>query len=115
MNTDWIMGCVVYTGLDTKLMQNQNAGRFKQSNVEKESNKTVVRMLCFHVLASTLLAAIATDWNAKQKERAYYLFADYQAKSSLTHFILAFFGSLCLNSTFIPISLLVAIELVKVT
>jgi magnesium-transporting ATPase (P-type) len=33
----------------------------------------------------------------------------------LTSFILAFFGSICLNSTFIPISLLVAIELVKVT
>ena len=115
MNTDWIVGCVVYTGLDTKLMQNQNIGRFKQSNVEKESNKTVVRMLCFHVLASILLAGIATDWNSKQKERANYLFTNYQVVNSLTYFILAFFGILCLNSTFIPISLLVAIELVKVT
>jgi phospholipid-transporting ATPase len=29
MNTEWIIGCVVYSGLDTKLMQNQNTGRFK--------------------------------------------------------------------------------------
>jgi|APSaa5957512535_1039671.scaffolds.fasta_scaffold278354_1 magnesium-transporting ATPase (P-type) len=63
MNTDWVIGCVVYTGLDTKLMQNQNIGRQKQSNVEKESNKTVVKMLCFHVIGSVILAIIALQWN----------------------------------------------------
>ena len=115
MNTEWIIGCVVYSGLDTKLMQNQNSGRFKQSNVEKESNKTVVKMLCFHVLVSTIQAIVATNWNAEYKERALYLFTDWQEESNFTSFVLAFFGSICLNSTFIPISLLVAIELVKVT
>lgn len=41
-NTDWVIGIVVYSGNDTKLMQNQCESRFKQSKVEKENNHTVV-------------------------------------------------------------------------
>ncbi len=39
MNTnDGILGVVVYSGKDTKLLQNQNKSRYKQSKVELQTN-----------------------------------------------------------------------------
>jgi len=123
MNTGWVVGCVVYTGLDTKLMQNQNKGRHKQSRLEVECNKTVLRMFIFHVVASIALAWSTIQWEARNSEstgsliRAYYLYHHNQSlenKPDFVTFIKSFLTILCLNSTFIPISLLVAIEVVKV-
>ena len=74
MNTKWIVGCVVFNGLDTKLMQNQNQSHYKQSRLEKEYNITVVRMLLFHVIASLLLAWQTIRWESLHQESDYYLF-----------------------------------------
>jgi len=62
-NTKWIVGFVVYTGNDTKLMQNQQKVRFKQSKLEGQMNKTVSRMFVFHMLVCVVLASAAFMWN----------------------------------------------------
>lgn len=41
-NTDWIIGVVAYTGLDTKIMKNAEDPQTKQSNVEKIMNKIIL-------------------------------------------------------------------------
>jgi magnesium-transporting ATPase (P-type) len=57
MNTPkGIIGIVTYNGLDTKLLQNQNKSRYKQSGVEIETNKIVMGMLIFTILAGLVLA-----------------------------------------------------------
>jgi hypothetical protein len=39
MNTnEGITGIVIYSGKDTKLLQNQNKSRYKQTKVELETN-----------------------------------------------------------------------------
>ena len=113
MNTDWIVGCVVYSGLDTKLMQNQNSGRFKQSYLERESNKTVIKMLLFHMMMCVVVAVCTVNWNNENRDPAFYL--QLQQENDVRRGVLAFFKTISLNSTFIPIALLVAIELVKLT
>jgi magnesium-transporting ATPase (P-type) len=40
-NTDYAIGFVVYTGLDTKLMMNSQKVRFKQSKLDLKLNKLV--------------------------------------------------------------------------
>lgn len=46
---------------------------------------------------------------------SYYLFKnEIPSKNALYQFIVTFLSNICLNSTFIPISLLVAIECSKV-
>jgi len=37
-NTEWIIGFVVYTGNETKLMMNAKEGTFKTSKVEAKMN-----------------------------------------------------------------------------
>ena len=41
VNTDWVYGCVVYTGYNTKMMLNRNAPRFKRSSFEHQLNRFV--------------------------------------------------------------------------
>jgi magnesium-transporting ATPase (P-type) len=37
-NTEWILGVVVYTGLDTKIMKNAEPSKIKTSDLEKKLN-----------------------------------------------------------------------------
>lgn len=113
MNTDWIVGTVVYSGLDTKLMQNQNEGRYKQSNLEKETNMTVVKMLLFHCSMAGIIAWQTVNWIDDNINKHVYL--DIPKSSNARNGVISFFSSISLNSTFIPIALLVAVELVKLT
>lgn len=41
-NTQWAIGAVVYTGLDTKIMRNSEKSKVKQSNIEKKTNKYII-------------------------------------------------------------------------
>lgn len=44
-NTEWIIGFVVYTGNQTKLMMNSKQGRNKQSQVERKMNLLVLYII----------------------------------------------------------------------
>ena len=41
-NTDWIIGFVVYSGHQTKIMMNSANSRFKMSSIEKGTNKQII-------------------------------------------------------------------------
>jgi magnesium-transporting ATPase (P-type) len=117
-NTEWVVGIVVYSGTDTKLMQNQGKSRFKQSRIELENNNTVALMLMFLIVSCFLLSGCALLWNVSYSRDASYLSQDVNgigsSGSGLVFFGSTFLTTVCLNSTFIPISLLVAIEFVKI-
>jgi phospholipid-translocating ATPase len=44
-NTDWIVGFVIFTGDDTKLMMNSQKVRFKQSKMEIKMNNLVLYII----------------------------------------------------------------------
>jgi phospholipid-transporting ATPase len=46
-NTKWAVGIVVYTGNDTKIMKNADKSRFKESNIEKSTNKYILSIFLF--------------------------------------------------------------------
>ena len=56
-NTPWIYGCVVYTGHESKLMQNQSAAPSKRSNVDNTMNSQILGLFVV-LLASFLLSFI---------------------------------------------------------
>ena len=45
VNTKWIIGIVVYTGLDTKIMKNAENGKVKTSKVEIITNRLIIFIL----------------------------------------------------------------------
>lgn len=109
-NTQWVHGIVVYTGHDTKLMQNSTRPPLKLSNVERITNIQILLLFCT-LLAISLICSIGSSiWNAKHEEGDWYLSLNYGGASN---FGLNFLTFIILFNNLIPISLLVTLEVVK--
>ncbi|KAF5457253.1 hypothetical protein F2P56_021367 [Juglans regia] len=122
-NTEYIYGVVVFTGHDTKVMQNATDPPSKRSKIEKKMDKII------YILFSTLIviASVGSVFFGIEtkkdisggKYRRWYLRPDdstvfYDPKRSLLAAFLHFFTALMLYGYLIPISLYVSIEIVKV-
>ena len=55
-NTGWIIGVVIYTGFDTKIMQNSRSARTKMSRMESLVNKCIKLVL----FAQLIVVGIST-------------------------------------------------------
>ncbi|KAK1175580.1 phospholipid-transporting ATPase IA isoform X2 [Acipenser oxyrinchus oxyrinchus] len=109
-NTQWIHGIVVYTGHDTKLMQNSTRPPLKLSNVERITNIQIL-ILFGCLLAISLVCAIGqTIWKGKHGDGAWYMDLNY---GGAANFGLNFLTFIILFNNLIPISLLVTLEVIK--
>ena len=86
--------------------------------MELETNRIVIGMLVYTIIASLVLAWLSYRQNLNYGDTAYYLYNlatdGLPSKNSLRLFILNFLSNICLDCTFIPISLIVAIECTKI-
>ncbi|XWS51296.1 hypothetical protein CRYUN_Cryun12cG0164700 [Craigia yunnanensis] len=122
-NTDYIFGAVIFTGHDTKVIQNSTAPPSKRSKIEKRMDKIVYFLFAFLVVLSiigSIFFGIATRedlengrmtrWYLRPDETTIY----YNPKRATVAAILQFLTAIMLYSYLIPISLYVSIEIVKV-
>lgn len=58
-NTEWILGIVIYTGHETKIMKNSQNARFKMSSIERGTNRQIIYL----VLVQLVLCAFACTYN----------------------------------------------------
>jgi len=61
-NTDYILGFVVYTGVETKLMMNQRKPLPKISNVMRMMNQLLYSVFMFQLLIIILFASLGMIW-----------------------------------------------------
>ncbi|XP_029444476.1 phospholipid-transporting ATPase IA isoform X2 [Rhinatrema bivittatum] len=109
-NTQWVHGIVVYTGHDTKLMQNSTRPPLKLSNVEHITNIQILILFCI-LLAVSLVCSIGSFiWNKKHEQGDWYLSLNY---AGANNFGLNFLTFIILFNNLIPISLLVTLEVIK--
>ncbi|KAJ8271825.1 hypothetical protein COCON_G00106840, partial [Conger conger] len=109
-NTQWVHGIVVYTGHDTKLMQNSTRPPLKLSNVERITNFQIL-VLFGCLLAISLVCSIGqTIWKARHGNDAWYMDLNY---GGAANFGLNFLTFIILFNNLIPISLLVTLEVIK--
>ena len=110
-NTEWVIGIVAYTGLDTKIMKNSESSKNKQSQVEKLANSLILKILIFQTIVCAA-AAVGTFAFLYVKEEDYkgmiYIEYSYEVEA-----IISFLSYFLLNNTMIPISLIVSLEFVK--
>uniref|UniRef100_A0AAZ3RKR7 Phospholipid-transporting ATPase n=1 Tax=Oncorhynchus tshawytscha TaxID=74940 RepID=A0AAZ3RKR7_ONCTS len=111
-NTQWVHGVVVYTGHDTKLMQNSTRPPLKLSNVERITNFQIL-LLFGCLLAISLVCSIGqTIWKYQYGNAAWYMDLNY---GGAANFGLNFLTFIILFNNLIPISLLVTLEVIKFT
>ncbi|XP_016332077.1 probable phospholipid-transporting ATPase IA isoform X5 [Sinocyclocheilus anshuiensis] len=111
-NTQWVHGIVVYTGHDTKLMQNSTSPPLKLSNVERITNFQIL-LLFGCLLAISLVCSIGqTIWKYQYGNDAWYMDLN-SPDGGAANFGLNFLTFIILFNNLIPISLLVTLEVIK--
>lgn len=112
-NTEQIIGVVVYTGHDSKVMKNSENSRYKSSKMEGLMNSLILRLLVLQALLYFAAIVGFLSWNI-----AVYDQYNQQWKYGFSigvEAILMVFTYFILFNTMLPISLIVTLELVKVT
>lgn len=122
-NTEYIYGVVVFTGHDTKVMQNATDPPSKRSKIERRMDKIIYILFSTLILISfigSVFFGIETKNDLNHgKFRRWYLRPDdtpvfYNPKRAILAAFLHFLTALMLYGYLIPISLYVSIEIVKV-
>ncbi|XP_024859574.2 phospholipid-transporting ATPase IB isoform X2 [Kryptolebias marmoratus] len=112
-NTQWVVGIVVYTGHDSKLMQNSTKAPLKRSNVERVTNMQILVLFGILLVMALVSSVGAAIWNREHTDEAcWYLSRAGDISTNFAYNLLTF---IILYNNLIPISLLVTLEVVKFT
>ena len=114
-NTGWIIGIVMFTGNDTKIVQNSGRTPSKRSRVEREMNKQVIFNLVLMAIISTVCAIVdhyeEVTWYA---QNAYWTINDNESGNNpMVNGIITFFNGFITFQNIVPISLYVSFEFVR--
>ena len=116
-NTNWAIGLVVYTGLESKLMMNSSAARSKRSKLERGLNSKLISIFIF-LFASTFILSIIGFACTKKfvfSEKYYYFFYNNHNRDKLfVVFLKLFVSHITVINAMVPISLYVTLEIVRV-
>uniref|UniRef100_A0A672NDC0 Phospholipid-transporting ATPase n=1 Tax=Sinocyclocheilus grahami TaxID=75366 RepID=A0A672NDC0_SINGR len=110
-NTQWVVGIVVYTGHDSKLMQNSTKAPLKRSNVERVTNMQILVLFGILLVMALVSSIGAAIWNKQHTDEACW----YLSRDISLNFWYNLLTFIILYNNLIPISLLVTLEVVKFT
>lgn len=110
-NTDWVVGLVLYTGDQTKMLLNAGPTPFKRSRIERMMNMQVI--LSFnYVFVTSFIVALVGGLRYDKPEYRSALYVDNTMSEGLYGFAL-FWSAMIMLQNVIPIALYVSIEFVK--
>ena len=117
-NTEYAYGIVIYTGHESKIMKNSPKSRNKISKIESKTNKLMISLFAIEILILLFASIYASIWNsANQNETEVYLawrISNNRIDNSIFLSLLVNFGTwLLIFIAFIPISLIVTLEMIK--
>ncbi|KAK0496761.1 phospholipid-translocating ATPase [Armillaria luteobubalina] len=114
-NTDWVIGLVLFTGEDSKIVMNSGSAPSKRSRVERKMNPQVLINLAILAGLSTICAIVDSAL-----EKHYYpmgapwLFADDQSDDNPSiNGLITWAYALLTFQDIVPISLYISIEVVR--
>jgi phospholipid-translocating P-type ATPase (flippase) len=111
-NTEYIIGLVVYCGHNTKIMKNAKKPPIKMSNVMKIMNKLLLSVFLFQILICTVFSVM--NFVFRYKNNKYIeIYIGINQEITISSLVQKFFTFLVAYSHLIPISLYVAMEIVK--
>ncbi|KAF6176424.1 hypothetical protein GIB67_005322 [Kingdonia uniflora] len=122
-NTDYIYGVVIFTGNDTKVIQNSMDPPSKRSKVEKKMDRVIYLLFFIMFLLAfvgSIIFGIATRKDLKDgRMKRWYLRPDdidiyFSPKRAPAAAFFHFLTAIMLYNYLIPISLYISIEIVKV-
>jgi magnesium-transporting ATPase (P-type) len=103
----------VYTGIETRIILNSEAGKIKRSNLDRHLNKFFIYIFLFQILCCLVVSLMATYYVTDQAKKHHYLIWKDENVSLVLEGIYSFFRFWNLLVSLIPISLIVSLESVK--
>ena len=64
-NTEWVIGLVVYSGHDTRIMRNQSKTRTKFSQLELKTNRQIIYIFMFQLFICFIGAGFNQLWTLR--------------------------------------------------
>ncbi|CAO1598872.1 phospholipid transporting ATPase [Xanthoria calcicola] len=112
-NTDWILGVVVYTGQETKIMLNSGITPSKRSRIARDLNRYVVYnfvVLFFMCLVSGIVQGVT--WAKSATSSDFFEYGSIGNGPAMDGFI-TFWSCVILFQNLVPISLYISLEIIK--
>ena len=119
-NVENIYGIALYTGKDTKILQNINHSSIKLSYIEKTINKIIICILLFRIILTIIIMICQILFRNKytpdyeKNELKYdYIFVYFGDKNYGFGNIQAFTFSFILTGSLVPISVIIMMQVMK--
>ena len=112
-NTEWVLGVVIFTGIETKIMINSGLTPSKRSRISRELNWNVIYnfiILFFMCLISGIVQGVT--WSKGKNSLDFFEFGSIGGNPALDGFI-TFWSALILFQNLVPISLYITLEIIK--
>lgn len=112
-NTKWVLGVVVYTGSETKVMLNSGITPTKISRISKQLNFSVtINFVLLFILCFVSGLVNGLFYRKKDTSRVYFDFKPYGATPAANG-VITFFVGVINYQCLVPISLYITIEIIK--
>ena len=114
-NTEFIYGVCVYTGHDTKIMKNSSSSVIKRSKNQKQLNYFVAVSMVIQLLFSIIGSAILTIWTEYDGDLLPYLYP-FMTNNDTNMVAQGFLNIgvwFIAIMNFVPISLLISVEMIN--
>ncbi|RDW80067.1 hypothetical protein BP6252_04705 [Coleophoma cylindrospora] len=112
-NTEWILGVVIFTGFDTKIMMNSGITPSKRSRITRELNWNVIYNFIFLFIMCLVSGLVeGVTWGQGNSSIDFFEFGSIGGTPALDGFI-TFWAAVILFQNMVPISLYISLEIVK--
>lgn len=112
-NTEWVLGVVVFTGHDTKIMMNAGITPTKRARIARELNFNVIcNFVILFVMCLVAALVNGVTWAKTDASLSSFEFGSIGSTSSMTGFI-TFWAALIVFQNLVPISLYISLEIVR--
>lgn len=113
-NTDWVLGIVVFTGQETKIMLNSGVTPTKRSRITRDLNWNVIYNFVVLLVMCIVSGVVnGVTWGQGGQSFTYFEFGSIGGGNSSLDGFITFWSALILFQNLVPISLYISIEIIK--
>ncbi|ORY12339.1 hypothetical protein BCR34DRAFT_482725 [Clohesyomyces aquaticus] len=113
-NTEWVLGVVLFTGDETKIMINSGITPSKRAKISKDLNWNVVYnfiILFMMCLVSGIILGIF--WAKPDTSHSLFEFGSYGNNNAALDGVISFWAGVILFQNLVPISLYITLEIIR--
>ncbi|KAH8730644.1 hypothetical protein GQ44DRAFT_606678 [Phaeosphaeriaceae sp. PMI808] len=112
-NTEWVLGIVVFTGEETKIMINSGITPSKRARISRELNWNVVyNFIVLFILCLISGIVLGVTWARSDTSHSIFEYGSYGGAPA-TDGVISFWAGVILFQNLVPISLYITLEIIR--